>query len=401
MSKGAVETTKQLVLAIVVIAVLSFFLITNISKGNIRNILCNYVPFFCNVETAITEDLRDAIKCSYYRCFDDHGCNSEEIEDLSWELDGETVYCEDFCDPTWKDPTEYDVRVCDHNSWQYPIEIDAKAGNLKLSRDFTEFDCFFDEESEATGRSGGEASILFFTNDFVSVSDRSDECEKFDNIKNSPTSFIVDNSTFYLTSGTSTESGTKTFTLKNTVLVDEAPYLKLTDKSYKNSVLKYSDPPSLANLKNRIVIKEGTEILDDTYMRLSTDYTLQEDYDHVKVEVKCDEGSMEEKYVCSDGTVFCDLYKIKLDNIKPADGDDLNVEVSVMYDDFAVDCSGPPCEGFEPFEKHISFDYNDDPITVQLTREELKHPEASMLTIDKFVIEALEAPVDDILVFRI
>ena len=109
--------------------------------------MCRILPNFCDGAAAdIAADLRDAIKCSHYRCHADDGCKDGKIDELSWESDGGKVECSSFCPEEWRDE---DGKICGYNADQYPVEIyhDGE-GSLALSRDLNELNCFFDEETE-------------------------------------------------------------------------------------------------------------------------------------------------------------------------------------------------------------------------------------------------------------
>ena len=120
---GAVNTTRDIVLAIVLLAVMVSALITYVpayAKYLYEGIFGKAAGYEENL------DLNNAIKCAYYRCKE--GCDSPNVQ-LIPAFGGKN--CDpDFCKAEWK---MADGKICGENAAEHPVVVNAGESGDELS----------------------------------------------------------------------------------------------------------------------------------------------------------------------------------------------------------------------------------------------------------------------------
>ncbi|OGI15979.1 hypothetical protein A3K63_01350 [Candidatus Micrarchaeota archaeon RBG_16_49_10] len=346
MSKGekATDTTFNIILGIIILVVVSVLAFTSLSKGNIRNILCPILPFTCETKpNAHASGLTNAIKCANYRCFDDFGCNVPDsiLEDLSWQLDGKTVTCKDFCSSAWmSDIIENPGAICNHDASQYPVEITiGSEGATVTQSDFADyFDCFVDEQTVFEKSVSTESLILLNMSYVSTVSERAKECKEFDKIKNSPTVFNIEsNKKLYIRAEIVDKGGLGiTLRIYNYTVLDKEPlYAKLTPGVPLEIPFKYIEKEDEPNPKQRIVVIKDGQKISDIWVRISKNPEPSGGNYLPFLTFDCNRNynDREDKAVCVSGNIFCDSYLARLSKIEDEGGGNYKISVTLTFID--------------------------------------------------------------------
>ena len=151
MSKGRIDidTVFYIVLGLAVLVGIISVLSGAVPIGDFIQDMIKKVIGMVSTETP--ESLRSAIECAYYRCYGDEGCESDEVEYISWkDSEGNEFNCkEDFCNEEWQDSGH---RICTpDNALQYPVEFNyLEAEETRVSKEYLNSDmnfaCIFSQE---------------------------------------------------------------------------------------------------------------------------------------------------------------------------------------------------------------------------------------------------------------